>query len=332
MTSVRPAADRKALRLFDHEPRPEDIREHVLGALSGDQREFSPKYFYDDAGAALFDRICDLDEYYLTRTESAIHDRHIREIAALIGRNARIVEFGSGSGRKSMRILSACERPSAYVPVDISRSQLISLALDVSTEIPAIEVLPVCADFSSSFELPWPTGNVERTVAFYHGSTIGNFHTADAERFLRLLGGLCGSGGGLLIGVDLLKDRRVIERAYNDAAGVTAEFNINLLRRINRECGADFDLSGFAHCAFYDDELERVEMRLVSTRPQAVVVPATGGARRFLFRRGDYLTTEYSYKYRVGAFEDLACRAGWKSAALWLDDKRWFGVWLLRRD
>jgi dimethylhistidine N-methyltransferase len=304
----------------------------VLRALGSERRELSPKYLYDEAGSALFERICGLDEYYLTRTEETIHAENVREIAQLIGSNARIVEFGSGSGRKTMRVLASCLAPSAYVPVDISRSQLMSLALDVSRAMPDMEVLPVYADFFSDFDLPAPEAGMGRTVALYHGSTIGNLHPREAERFLARVGELCGYDAGLLVGVDLVKDRDIIERAYNDAAGVTAEFNLNLLRRINRECGADFDTARFRHEAFYDEAKGRIEMRLVSTREQVVTIPVCGVPARFAFPEGAFVTTEYSYKYLPAAFDAMAARSGWQTERFWTDELRMFGVWMLRRD
>jgi dimethylhistidine N-methyltransferase len=309
------------------------LRDHLLEVLSRSPRIFSPRFFYDTAGAALFERICELDEYYLTRTEEGIHARHAHEIAARIGCNARIVEFGSGSGRKTRRLLAAFRNPSAYLPVDVSGPQLAALAREVAHEHPSLVVQPIWADFSSDFLLRLPPLIGGRTVAFYHGSTFGNFHPDDASHFLVRVSELCGADAGLLVGVDLRKDRGIIERAYNDAAGVTAAFNLNLLRRANRECGTDFDLASFGHDAVYDDGTGRIEMRLVSSRAQIVTVPQSlsEGPRRFFIDKGEKLTTEYSYKYDIRQFEELAASSGWQRDRFWTDERGWFGVWLLRQ-
>lgn len=312
---------------------PAELRAHVIAGLGGPHRELSPKYFYDDAGAALFDRICELDEYYLTRTEAAIHAANAGGIADGIGPRARLVEFGSGSGEKTRRLLRTLREPAAYVPVDICRPQLLDLAAGVATEHPAVEVVPVWADFLAEFHLPDAHARAARTVALYHGSTIGNLHPPDAERFLRRLAVACGPGGGMLVGVDRAKDRAIVEPAYNDAAGVTAEFNRNVLRRINRECAANFDPDAFEHLAIYDERAGRVEMRLVSQCAQVATIPGgdtTEGPVRFTFRAGEYITTEYSYKYTDPAFERLVCRSGWTVDEKWTDEREWFGVWLLR--
>ena len=312
----------------------DELRAHVLRGLAATPRELSPKYFYDNAGAALFERICELDEYYLTRVESAIHGRYAREIASCIGPGARLVEFGSGNGVKTRRLLAALQQPAAYVPVDVCRPQLEAMASDVGREFPGVQVTPVCADFASVDVLPAAPRGVARTVALCHGSTIGNLHPAEAQAFLSGTARLCGAGAGMLVGVDLAKDPRLIERAYNDAAGVTAAFNLNLLRRINRECGADFDPAAFEHLAVYDDEQLRVEMRLVSARGQVVTVPVADGAAeaaRFELRAGEWITTEYSYKPTERAFEALVELSGWMVETAWMDERRWFGVWMLRR-
>ena len=334
--------------VLDREPGSDELRTHVLSALASEPRILSPKFFYDAEGAQLFDDICALDEYYLTRTEAAIHARYMSEITALIGERARIVEFGSGTGAKTLRLLQNCQQPAAYVPVDIARQQLLQLADRTAQLIQGIEVYPVWADFAlqpqhrhpgeGRPQLLLPTDATQnglgRTVAFYHGSTIGNFHPVEAQSFLERLRDICGRDGGLLIGVDLVKNPEIINRAYNDAAGVTARFNKNILKRINRECRANFDLNAFEHRAFFDEQQSRIEMQLVSTRDQVVEIPAdsaeaVGG--RFHFARGAHITTEYSYKYSEDAFEQLALCAGWTAEHFWTDDKRWFGVWLLRR-
>jgi dimethylhistidine N-methyltransferase len=318
------------LTLYDFAPTASTLCDDVVRGLSGPERKLPPKYFYDEAGAKLFERICELEAYYPTRTEIAIFERHAGEMAERLGPECLVVEFGSGSGIKTRILLEHLPRPAAYVPVDISRAQLVEFALSVAEEFPSLPVLPVCADYTAEFTLPPVARPPLRTAAFFPGSTIGNFESAEAEAFLRHVAALCGPGGACLIGVDLEKDASVLEAAYNDAEGVTASFNLNLLHRINRECGADFDLDGWRHFAPYDPEHGRVEMRLVSTRPQIVTIPiASSNPLRVRFEEGEYISTEYSHKYRPEKFQALAARAGWEVEKVWTDPRGWFGEWLL---
>jgi dimethylhistidine N-methyltransferase len=291
-----------------------------------------PKYFYDDAGARLFEQICTIEEYYPTRTELGILQRNIGEIVGSIGPHCRLVEFGSGSGIKTRILLRSLDRPAAYLPVDISRAQLVHFALSVADGFPELEVLPICADYTADYQLPEPARADSPTVAFFPGSTIGNFETAEAEAFLRRVREVCGGNGGLLIGVDLKKDPAVIERAYNDRGGVTAAFNLNLLARINRECDADFDLRAFEHHAPYDEANGRIEMRLVSRHAQSVRIAAGGDdpRARVDFEAGEHIITEYSHKYSLEEFEALSGRAGWRIERIWTDPNSWFGIVLLR--
>lgn len=309
----------------------DDLCGDAARGLSAPRKHLHPKYFYDDRGAKLFERITELEAYYPTRTELGIFERHADEMGRRLGEGCLVVEFGSGSGIKTRILLQHLPAPAAYVPVDISRRQLLDFARSVGDQFPELEVLPVAADYTEPFSLPPTATRARRTVAFFPGSTIGNFLPEEAEAFLRRVAGLCGAGGACLIGVDLEKDPAVIERAYNDPEGVTGEFNLNLLARLNRECGADFDLSGFRHLAVYDPEEGRVEMRLVSTRPQTVTLPRPDGDLRIDFAEGEFITTEYSYKYRPERFQALAERAGWRVEKLWTDERRWFGEWLLVR-
>jgi dimethylhistidine N-methyltransferase len=321
------------LVLHDHHPSAGDLCGEVRDGLTGTVRKLSPKWFYDERGAELFERITDLDAYYPTRVECSILQRSAAEIAREVGRHALIVEFGSGSGEKTQLLLRHLEDPAAYVPIDISRSQLVSFALDTARRFPELEVLPVCADYSEAVPLPSPSTPVDRVVAFFPGSSIGNFEPRDAQAFLARAASLSGDDGGLLIGVDLQKDTEVLERAYNDPEGVTAAFNLNLLRRINRECGADFDIDAFRHHAFFDARHSRIEMRLVSTTPQTVHLPAHGDGppEEIRFGEGDFITTEYSHKYDPTAFRRLAEEAGWRIERTWTDADRWFAVFLLGR-
>jgi len=319
-----------AVTLWDLHPPPERLREDVVRGLSARPRKLPPKYFYDERGALLFEKITRLEAYYPTRTELGILERRVGEMAHAIGPGARVVEFGSGSGLKTRILLRHLEDPVVYLPVDISRAQLVRFALSVADEFPELEVFPVCADYTAEWVLPPREKPARRNVAFFPGSTIGNFERHEASAFLARVARLCGPGGALLIGVDLHKDTAVLERAYDDPEGVTARFNLNLLARINRECGTDFDLEGFRHHAFYDETRRRIEMRLVAERDLEVELPCDGsGSLRFRFAAGDFITTEYSHKYTPEDFGGLAAAAGWSVERMWSDERGWFGVWLL---
>lgn len=297
----------------------------VLDGLSQPQKKLLPKYFYDDRGARLFERICDLDEYYLTRTETCVLQAHAEDIARAVGPRVRLLEFGSGSGIKTRLLLQCLQEPAEYVPVDISVAQLLAFADAVAREFPRLRVSPLAGDYSRGVVLP-ERGAASRTVAFFPGSSIGNFEPAEAAAFLSAARRTCGAGGAMILGTDMHKDPATLERAYNDAAGVTAEFNLNLLHRINRECGADFDLSAFRHHAVYDVAARRIEMRLVCRRDCAVHI----GRRRFDFTAGEHILTEYSHKYMPQDVHRLAAGAGWHVERCWPDPDAAFVVWLLR--
>ena len=299
----------------------------VLDGLSRPRKSLPCKYFYDSEGSALFDSICTLDEYYPTRTETALlHDR-AGEIAALAGQGATLVELGSGSSVKVRILLDALDAPAMYVPVDISRDHLIAAAARLAGDYPSITVVPVAADYVRGFALPRGVAP-ERTMAFFPGSTIGNFRPAEALGFLRGLGQRLGKGARLLIGVDLRKDPAVLEAAYNDARGVTAAFNLNLLARINRELGGGFDLDRFAHRALYDPVRGRIEMHLESLADQTVGI--AGHAIRFA--KGETIHTENSYKYSVRGFRRLGARAGWRAEQSWTDGGGLFSLhWMVWR-
>lgn len=320
-----------SVRLHDLHPAADRMLDDVVRGLSSVPRSLPPKYFYDAAGAALFEQITTLPEYYPTRTELEILERHDRDIAAAIPAAAHLIEFGSGSGLKTRLLLRALDTAVAYSPIDISRKQLIDFSTDVAAEFPALQVLPVCADYTQAVTLPAPDAPAAVRVAFFPGSSIGNFQPLQAAAFLRRVRSLCGDSGGLLIGVDQEKDTTVLERAYNDEAGVTAAFNLNMLVRLNRDLGADFDVTAFRHHAFYDESHHRIEMRLLCTRTCIVTIPnGTGGtAWTFRFEAGDHITTEYSYKYSRDGFEEMVAGAGWRARRYWTDDRSWFGVWLL---
>ncbi len=296
----------------------------ALAGLRRPQKELPCKYLYDAVGSALFDAICETPEYYPTRTELAIMRAHAGEMGARLGPGCQVVEFGSGSGVKTRVLLRHLPRPAAYVPVDISADHLRRSAKELAARFPEVEVQPVAADFTRPFEVPDPAMATRRRVVYFPGSTVGNFAPAEALALLRDIAALCGPGGALLIGVDLKKDPAVLNAAYDDAAGVTAAFNRNLLARMNRELGTDFDLSAFRHQAFYNEAAGRVEMHLVSTREQTVRV----GGPPIHFAAGETIHTENSYKYAPDEFERLAADAGLRPVMLWADSGRLFSVQL----
>ena len=316
------------LDLVDQAPAVEQFRRDVLAALSRQpQRELPTQYLYDERGSALFDQICELPEYYPTRTELGIMERYSGAMAEAIGPGALIIEYGSGSSVKTRRLLERLEDPAGCVLVDISREHLLRSAEELATAFPHVEVLPVCADFTQPFVVPEPRAEVGRRVVYFPGSTIGNFLPEHATRLLGQMSEQVGPGGGLLIGTDLRKDPAVLEAAYNDAQGVTAEFDLNLLRRVNRELGADFDLDAFEHRAIYDVELGRIEMHLVSQQEQIVTI----AGRRFSFAAGETIRTEYSHKYAIEGFRRMAGAVGFEGERVWSDPGSLFAVHYLRR-
>jgi dimethylhistidine N-methyltransferase len=299
--------------------------DEFVGGLRAQPRAIAPKWFYDAEGSRLFERICELPEYYPTRTELALLAQHAPELADRIGPGAEIVEFGAGASVKVRLLLDALTAPQSsprrYVPVDISGEHLAHAAAALRADYPGLAVEPVVADFTAALTLPAAAGP---RVGFYPGSSIGNFDPAAAEALLRRFRSWL-AGGPLLIGVDLVKDPARLHAAYNDASGVTAAFNLNLLARANRELGADFDLAGWAHSAFYHPALRRIEMHLVSLRRQRVHV----AGQSFDFDEGESIHTENSYKYTVDGFRALAHRAGFMAAKVWMDADRLFSLhWL----
>ena len=310
----------------DFSPDDAVMLQDVLRGLALPEKNIPSLYFYDQRGSELFDAITAQPEYYPTRTEIGILERHGAEMAAAIGPGVRLIELGSGSALKTELLLARLEEPAAYVPVEISREHLMAAAARIAADFPDLEVLPVTADFTEPFALPEPVRRrVQRNVAFFPGSTIGNFPRGMAADLLAATCREVGPGGAMLIGVDLVKDRDILERAYNDAAGVTAQFNLNLLVRLNRELGADFDVSAFHHLAVWDEAAARIEMRLISTRAQRVHV----AGRPFDFAAGEVLVTEYSHKYTPAAFRSLAEGAGFIASRAWTDPQALFSVQLL---
>jgi len=294
----------------------------LLAALARRPRTVSPKYFYDATGSHLFDRICELPEYYPTRTELGILQQCAPEIARLAGPRAEIVEFGAGSLRKVRLLLQAFEAPARYLPIDISGEHLAEAAVLLRAEFPKLDVQPVVADYTQSLALPAASGG--RRIGFFPGSTLGNFTPEEALAFLQGAAEAL-RGGALLLGADLVKDPHVLHAAYNDAQGVTAAFNLNLLARANRELGASFALDQFAHYAFYNAPRKRIEMHLVSRVRQA----ATVCGERFEFEEGESLHTENSYKFTIDGLRELARRAGFRPGPVWTDPESLFSVhWL----
>ena len=312
------------VHFYDLHPAPADFRAEVLSGLARSSKRLSPKFFYDRRGSQLFDAITELPEYYPTRTEIGILKKHGETIADFLGEDCLLLELGSGSSQK-IRVLLDALKPAAYMPMDISREHLLGSAQALAADYPALEVHAACADFAADFELPYCPEHLPR-AAFFPGSSIGNFEPAQARELLKRVADYLGEDGKLLIGVDLKKDAGVLHAAYNDEQQVTAAFNLNLLQRINRELGADFDLQAFSHDAFYNASEGRVEMHLVSRSEQTVTV----AGEAFDFDEGETIHTESSYKYDVEEFLSLAERAGFVSEQVWTDDQQLFSVHCLR--
>lgn len=310
--------------MFDRSPARPDMAAEVLEGLRQPRKAIPAKYFYDAAGSRLFDAITRLPEYYLTRTEVAILRTNSAAIARRVADGGCLVEYGSGSSVKVRLLLDAC-RPAAYVPVDISKEHLGDAAQAVFEDYPGIAVYPTCADYTAPFALPPPAAGLPR-IGFFPGSSIGNFDPAGAEAFLAAVAQTLGPGGCLVLGVDAKKEHRVLRRAYNDAAGVTARFNRNLLRHVNAVVGADFDLDGFDHRAVYNAAAGRIEMYLDARRDQVVSI----NGERVAFARGEALHTENSYKYAPDECVAKAEAAGFECLDLWTDRQRYFMVLLLR--
>ncbi len=300
----------------------ESFLQDVLAGLRQPRKELPCKYFYDERGSQLFDEICQLDEYYLTRTELDIMERYADEMGRQIGGGTMLVEYGSGSSIKTRILLDGLPQPVAYVPVDISGEHLHQTAESLSEDYQEIEVLPVCADFTERFSLPQPANDPTHTTVYFPGSTIGNFKPVGVVRLLNSIAQLCGSGGGLLIGIDLQKDPDIIEAAYDDPLGVTAAFNLNLLHRINRELDADFDIEQFEHEAIYNREAGRIEIYIVSKADQDVTIQG----HKFRFRAGERIHTEDSHKYTIDGFAKMALEADLMLHHAWTDDDSYFAV------
>lgn len=294
----------------------------VRAGLGGKRKRLPSKYLYDRRGSELFDQICELDEYYPTRTELAITRRHAREMAEQIGPGVALLEYGSGSSVKTRLLLDALHDAVAYVPIDISKEHLAAAAARMESAYPALDVLPVCADFTQPFTLPEFPREPSHCAVYFPGSTIGNFPPGAAAELLASIRQTVGQGGGALLGVDLQKSVDVIEAAYNDAAGVTAAFNLNLLERINRELDANFSVDNFEHRADYDASHGRIDMHLVARRDQVIEIAGESVA----FHRGETIHTEHSHKYTLEGVATLAAEAGLAMHKAWTDQREWFAV------
>lgn len=317
-----------ALSLQDEHPSDDAVSREIIDGLSRAQKCLPSKYLYDATGSALFDEICELPEYYPTRTELQIMREHGADMAALLGERILLVEFGSGSSVKTRLLLDKLRNPAGYVPVDISRDHLYAAAQDLAQLYPGVPVLPVCADFTQPFDLPQTEPPPAHVAVYFPGSTLGNFEPQNAQRILRQIAQMVGHHGGLLIGLDLKKNPAVLEAAYNDAAGVTAAFNLNLLERLNREFGGDFQLAQFRHRAVYNAEQGRMEMHLLSLADQQVSV----AGRRFQLAEGETIHTENSHKYSLEAFAQIAAAAGLQVKQVWMDPEQLFSVQYLQAD
>ena len=313
---------------FDLLPEAEDFGDALKASLSRSPKSLPCKFFYDQRGSALFDQICTLDEYYVTRTETAILTNNAPEIVSHMGANWHLIEFGSGSSIKVGILLEALPKHGAYTAIDISKDHLLASSAALARKNPHIQVRAVCADYTRPLELPDEIiGYDGAPVVFFPGSSIGNFTADQARDFLMQTAGLLRpKQGGLLIGADLKKDVAILQAAYNDAKGVTAAFNLNLLERANKELGANFDVSAFRHDALYNEELGRIEMYLVSEREQSVTI----GDDTYVFAKGEAIHTENSHKYGVEQFQTLAQSAGFEPVHVWKDEKNLFSVHFMR--
>ncbi len=315
------------VQLIDLHPKLGDLLEEAQRGLGQEPKTLPCKYFYDALGARLFEAITELPEYYPTRTEISILDRSVAEMAEVVGPHATLIEFGSGTGIKTQKLLDALLEPSGCVLIDISRDALESSAAQLADRHDALDIVAVCGDYTQNLRLPRPRRPSARSVAFFPGSTIGNFTHLEARGFLRRIAELVGPTGGLLIGIDRKKDPAIIEAAYNDALGVTAAFNLNILARLNR-LGANFELSQFSHRAPYVAEAGRIEMQLVSETEQSVQL----GGTDIYFDAAEVIVTEHSHKYDLAEFEALAGEAGFRISHHWSDPRQWFSVCFLERE
>jgi len=303
----------------------EDMYEEVIQGLCSPNKSLPSKYFYDARGSELFDKITELEEYYPTRCEHSIMAENIERILTVLGKNIQLIEFGSGSSLKTRLLLDHLDNQSSYIPIDISEKHLLKTAEKLRKTFPKIEIKPLAADYTQDFTLPDTRRNFSRRVAYFPGSTIGNFKPGAARKFLAHTAELVGTGGGLLIGVDLKKDSQILEKAYNDSKGITAAFNLNILNHINQKLNADFNIESFHHKAFYNSGKGRIEMHLISLKDQTVRI----GNTPVIFQQGETIHTENSYKYTPEEFAELA-RPRFDVQHIWTDDKNYFSVQFLK--
>ncbi|MEY3220603.1 MAG: hypothetical protein RIT27_1960 [Pseudomonadota bacterium] len=312
------------ISFYDLHPSFANLKEEVLTGLFSKPKAIPPKFFYDEYGSQLFDQITELPEYYPTRTEIAILEEHGNEMVGLLGKDALLIELGSGSSQK-IRVLLDALQPAAYMPIDISKAHLLKSAQILAQDYPHLAIHATCADYSDHFHLPYNPENTPK-AAFFPGSSIGNFEPIQAQALLKRIAEFLGSNSTLLIGVDMKKDPQCLNNAYNDARGITAAFNLNLLNRINQELSANFDLSCFKHHAFYNEQLGRVEMHLMSYVSQKVHIDE----QTFTFNQGESIHTESSYKYTIDEFQTLAQVVGFQPIRVWTDAENLFSVHCLR--
>ncbi len=311
---------------LDLSPLTEDTKNIILKGLLKTQKEIHPKFLYNSEGSTLFDQICELDEYYPTRTEISILTKQSQEIAEIVGQECFLIEFGIGAGIKTQILLKSLHNPFVYVPIDISKAALLESVHKLKVEFPRIKIIPIAGDYTHPLlALPEFLKGTKRKLAFFPGSTLGNFDPPEARSFLLNAARLIGKGGLLLIGVDLIKDQSILERAYNDVQGITASFNLNILRRMNKELGANFNLSAFRHKAYYNSPEKRIEMHLLSLRDQFVRIADT----TLFFKLGETIHTENSYKFEPKEFENFIETVGFSKLKFWTDPEGLFAVYLL---
>ncbi len=297
------------------------LYKEITNGLSQEPKRLFPKFFYDEKGSALFDKICDLEEYYPTRTELKIMEENIDEIASLFDEQTLFIEFGSGSSLKTRLVLSKLNRLGAYIPIDISEDHLLKTADKLRKEFPDLNIVPLAADYTESIELPVIDKTITKKIAYFPGSTIGNFTRGNAKDFLGKVAAICGKNGGLIVGVDLKKDVKILEAAYNDKEGVTAEFNLNMLNNLNNNFGFNFSLENFEHKAVFNEEESRIEMCLLSLKDQAV----SSNGNIIDLKKDECIITEYSHKYTLEDFAHLASD-NFEVNKVWTDDKNYFSV------
>ena len=321
MTSHNPAA-KLQLPLSDQAPVDADFLEAVVMGLSATEKSLPTRFLYDRHGSDLFDEICRLPEYYLTRSEQEIMERYAGDMARAIGPGALIVEYGSGASQKTRHLLEHLDRPAAYVPLDISKEFLLESAKSIDKAFPDLEVLPLAADFTLPFEVPQPVQQAQRTAVYFPGSTIGNFTPQQAEHMLHRIAMVVGWNGALLIGIDMRKEKSILYAAYNDTAGVTKRFVLNILARMQRELGAELDVDAFHYEGKWNDAASRIELAVYSDRKQVIRL----GRHEFALERDERILVEYSYKYDEAGFAELARRAGLEQQQQWADSSGWFSV------